>query len=215
MCEATASNAKNVLDLLEKAHPDARIYLDFDSPLQLLVATILSAQCTDAKVNQVTPGLWKAFPTARAIAGADRAKLEEIVRPTGFFRKKAESVQKVCQAVVEDFGGKVPDSLEDLINLPGIGRKTANVVLSNAMGQQAIAVDTHVGRVSQRIGLARSKDPDKIEQELCAVIPQQRRTRATHLLGTHGRRICSAKKPDCEHCPISGLCDYYAGQSGR
>ena len=213
MCEPTRANATKILDLLEKAHPDARIYLDFTSPLELLLATILAAQCTDAKVNQVTPRLWKAFPTAEAIAKADRAKLEKIVQPTGFYRKKAESLQKVCQAIVEDFGGKVPHSVEELTKLPGIGRKTANVVLSNAMGRQAVAVDTHVGRVSQRIGLARSKDPDKIEGELCNIVPEKRRTRATHLLGTHGRRICMARKPDCEGCPVRRLCDYYAGKT--
>lgn len=210
MCKPTSASARAVLDRLEKAHPDARVYLDFDSPLRLLVATILAAQCTDAKVNQVTPALWKAFPTARALADADRSELEAIVRPTGFFRKKAESVQVVCRAVVEEFGGRVPESVEELTRLPGIGRKTANVVLGEAFGRQAIAVDTHVGRVSQRIGLARSKQPDRIEAELCAIIPEGRWTRATELIGTHGRRICSAKKPACPSCPISKLCDYYA-----
>ena len=212
MCKPTPTNAKKVLDLLEKAHPDAHIYLDFTSPLELLVSTILAAQCTDAKVNQVAPMLWKAFPAARDIAEADRKELEKIVRPTGFFRKKAESVQKVCRAIAEDFGGKVPESLEELTALPGVGRKTANVVLANAMGQETIAVDTHVYRVSLRIGLAHSKDPDKIEQELCKIISQDRWTRATHLLGTHGRRICTAKKPDCPPCPVNKLCDYYHAQ---
>lgn len=213
MCQPTAANATKVLDHLEKSHPDAKVYLDFGSPLELLVAAILSAQCTDAKVNQVTPQLWKTFPTADAVANADTKKLERILRSTGFYHKKAQSVQKVCRAVAEDFGGKVPDNLDDLTALPGIGRKTANVVLSGAMGRQAIAVDTHVGRVSQRIGLARSKNPDKIEHELCDLIPENRWTRATHLLGTHGRRTCAAKKPDCENCPVGELCDYRAQQA--
>ena len=216
MCEPTRANAKKVLDRLEKAHPDARIYLDFRSPLELLVATVLAAQCTDEKVNEVTPRLWAAFPTARAIAQADPpygGRLEELLRPTGFFRRKAASVRKLCRVIVEEFGGRVPDNVEDLIRLPGVGRKTANVVLANAMGQQAIAVDTHVQRVSRRIGLARSKVPDKIEKELCEIIPQKRWTRATQLIGTHGRRICMAGKPDCENCPINRLCDYYAAQA--
>ena len=215
MCKPTKANATRVLDLMEAAHPDARIYLDFNSPLGLLVATTLAAQCTDAKVNEVTPLLWKAFPTAEAIAGADRARLEQIVRPTGFFRKKADSVQSICRAVVEDFGGEVPNTVEDLTKLPGIGRKTANVVLAQAFGRQAIAVDTHVGRVSQRIGLARKKQPDKIEQELCRIIPEDRWSRATLLMGTHGRRICHARKPDCADCPVRRLCDYPKQESKR
>lgn len=208
MCKPTKANATKILDLLEVAHPDARIYLDFNSPLELLVATTLAAQCTDAKVNEVTPLLWKAFPTPEAIAGADRAKLEQIVRPTGFFRKKANSVQSICRAVVDDFDGEAPDTLEGLTKLPGIGRKTANVVLAQAFGRQTIAVDTHVGRVSQRIGLARKKQPDKIERELCRIIPEDRWSRATLLMGTHGRRICHARKPDCPNCPVKRLCDY-------
>ncbi len=208
MCEPTRANAKKVLDRLERAYPDARIYLNFNSPLELLVGTILAAQCTDEKVNQVTPALWKAYPTPEAIAGADTARLEQILRPTGFFRQKTRSVQAVCKAITEH-GGRVPDSLEQLTRLPGVGRKTANVVLAHAMGQQAIAVDTHVGRVSQRIGLARSKQPDRIEQELCAIIPRERWTRATELMTTHGRRTCNAKRPDCAACSVSKLCDYF------
>ncbi len=208
MCKPTKANATRVLDLLEAAHPDARIYLDFNSPLELLVATTLSAQCTDAKVNEVTPLLWNAYPTDEAIAGAARAKLKQIVRPTSFFSKKANSVQSICRAVVEDFDGEVPHTLEDLTKLPGIGRKTANVVLAQALGRQAIAVDTHVGRVSQRIGLARKRQPDTIERELCKIIPEDRWSRATLLMGTHGRRICHARKPDCPNCPVKRLCDY-------
>ncbi len=212
MREPTKADAKEVLDRLEKAHPDARIYLEFDSPMELLVATILAAQCTDETVNRVTPQLWKAFPTVEALAKGDRARLEEVIRATGFFRRKAERLQNVCRAIVEEFGGKVPDSVEELTRLPGIGRKSANMVLADAMGQQAVAVDTHVKRVSRRIGLAREKDPDKIERELCGIIPEERWTRATHLLGTHGRRVCAARKPDCEHCPVGELCEYYRGQ---
>jgi len=213
MCEATKANAKKVLDRLEKAHPDARVYLNFSSPLELLLATILSAQCTDEKVNQVMPKVWEAFPTARDIADAEVADIEKVVRPTGFFRQKAMRLKEVSRAIVEDFGGRVPDSMEALTRLPGIGRKTANVVLANALGKPAIAVDTHVHRVSQRIGLARAKDPDKLEAELCAIIPESRRTRATQLIGTHGRRICGAKKPLCTECCVNALCDYYGGRA--
>jgi endonuclease-3 len=215
MCEPTQSNAKKVLDKLEKAHPDARIYLNFRSPIELLLATILSAQCTDEKVNQVMPKVWESFPTVSDIARADIAKLEQVVRPTGFFRQKARRLKEVSRAIVEDYGGNVPESLDELTRLPGIGRKTANVVLSNAFGQPGIAVDTHVERVSQRIGLAHSKEPDKIEKELCAIIPRERWTRATHLIGTHGRRICTARKPRCEECPVSTLCDYHAANAAK
>jgi len=215
VCEPTAANARKVLDRLEKAHPDARIYLDFRSPLELLVATILAAQCTDEKVNQVTPALWAAFPGPADIARADLGKLEELVRPTGFFRKKTRSIKSVCRAIVEDFGGRVPDDLDELTRLPGIGRKTANVVLGNAMGREALAVDTHVQRVSARIGLARGRDPDKIERALCDIIREKRWTRASQLLTTHGRRVCLARKPQCRACSVSRLCDYCAEQAGR
>ena len=209
MCEAIAADAKVVLDRLEKAHPDARIYLDFKTPLELLVATILAAQCTDEKVNEVAPQLWKAFPTARDLAGADPRKVEQVVKPTGFFRKKAASVQAVCRTVLDEFGGKVPDTLEELTRLPGVGRKTANIVLGQAFGRPAVAVDTHVQRVSLRIGLARGKQPDRIGEELCAIMPRERWRRATELIGTHGRRICTARKPACPKCPVNMLCDYY------
>jgi len=208
MCKATEANAKKVLDRLEKEYPDARIYLNFRSPLELLLATILAAQCTDEKVNEIMPRVWEAFPTPRDIADADLDALEKIIRPTGFFRKKAMRLKEVARAVVEDFGGELPRTVEEFIRLPGIGRKTANVVIGNAMGGQAIAVDTHVQRVAHRIGLACKKLPDTIEQELCALIPEERRTRATQLLTTHGRRICDAKKPACPGCPVRSLCDY-------
>ncbi len=202
--------ALDILDRLEEAHPDARIYLDYERPLELLVATILAAQCTDERVNKVTPGLFERWPDAEALADADREELEEEVRSTGFYHRKAESVQKCCRAIVEEHDGEVPQDLDALTDIPGVGRKTANVVLSNAFGRQAIAVDTHVKRVSTRLGLAEGKTTDKIEKELCEVIPEERWTRATLLMGTHGRRICTAKSPDCENCPVNDLCDYYA-----
>jgi len=209
MAKAAPEKAKEILDILEQTHPDARIYLDFESPLQLLLATILAAQCTDERVNQVTPVLFSKFPTPEDLARADAEEVQQIIRSTGFFRRKTQSIQAVCAEIVERYGGEVPQNMEELAALPGVGRKTANVVLANAFGQQAIAVDTHVQRVSTRLGLAKGKDPDRIEEQLCRLVPQQRWTRATHLMGTHGRRICTARNPDCENCPLNRLCHYH------
>jgi len=207
--------ALRILDALEAAHPDARIYLDYESPLQLLVATMLAAQCTDARVNEVTPRLFARYATASALAEADTAELEELIRPTGFFRQKARSVQACCRALVEEHGGGVPDDMDALTRLQGVGRKTASIVLAQAFGHDAIAVDTHVKRVSDRLGLARGSDPDKIERELAAAIPRTRWSRATLLLGTHGRRICTARKPDHAGCPVKWLCDFYQAMRTR
>ncbi len=198
-----------IIRLLRKHYPQARTALEFRDPLGILVATILAAQCTDERVNEVTPRLFRRFPTARDLADAESADVEEIVRPTGFFRQKTRSVQACCRALVEEHGGEVPADLDALTRLHGVGRKTANVVLAEAFGQQAIAVDTHVKRVATRLGLARASQPDKIEQELCAVIPRERWSRAALLLGTHGRRICAARKPNHEGCPVNALCDFY------
>jgi endonuclease-3 len=203
-------NAVKVLDILEKTHPDARVYLDYETPLQLLVATILSAQCTDAKVNEITPGLFRKYATAKAFAEAGKAELEKEVKSTGFFRKKAQRVRDCCRILVEEHGGKVPADPEVLTRMEGIGRKTANVILGEAFGLPAIAVDTHVERVSTRLGMATAKTPYKIEQQLCELIPEERWTRATQLIGTHGRRICHAKKPDHEACPVRDYCAFYA-----
>ena len=201
--------AARILDALEKAHPDARVYLDFDGPFQLLIATILSAQCTDDKVNEITPELFRRYPTAAELAAADPGDVEKLVHSTGFFRQKTRSVLECSRVLAEQHGGRVPNDMQALTGIKGVGRKTASVVISNAFGGQAVAVDTHVMRVSVRLGLARARTPEKVEAQLCAVIPEGRWTRATHLLGTHGRRICHAKKPDCEHCPVSKLCDFY------
>jgi endonuclease-3 len=206
---ALKARARRILGALDKAHPDARIYLDFQTPLQLLVATVLAAQCTDEKVNQITPVLFERYPSAEALARADQSQLEQMVRPTGFFRQKARSVRECCRAIVEEHGGKVPADLDALTRVRGVGRKTANVVLANAFGIAALPVDTHVLRVGTRLGLAEGTDADKVEQQLCEVIPEERWIRAGHLLGTHGRRICTAKKPDHENCPVKGLCDFY------
>ena len=197
-----------ILKILDEVYPDAHCTLDFTNPLELLVATVLSAQCTDVKVNQVTPAVFKKYPTAASYAAAPLAELEEAFHPTGFFRQKANSIQGICQALVENFKGQVPASLDDLVKLPGIGRKTANVILGNAFNIPGITVDTHLGRVSQRLGLTANKDAVKIEFDLMPLVPQERWTKFSHQAIWHGRRICTAKKPQCPACPLLPLCDY-------
>jgi endonuclease-3 len=206
-----------ILKILDQHYPEAHCTLDFANPLELLVATVLSAQCTDVKVNQVTPAVFKKYPTAAAYAAAPLAELEEAFHPTGFFRQKAKSVQGICQALVQQFDGQVPPSLEALVKLPGIGRKTANVILGNAFGIPGITVDTHLGRVSQRLGLTLSKDPVKIEFDLMPLVPQARWTTFSHQIIWHGRRVCTAQKPQCPVCPLLPYCDYGqdAGKGGH
>src|SRR6266571_7820239 len=206
--EAKRSRARRIIRELKKSYPDAKIALDFGNPLELLVATILSAQCTDERVNMVTPALFKKYPGARDYVRAEPATLEQEVRSTGFYRAKTRSIIGMAKALVEKHGGEVPRSREALTALPGVGLKTANVLLGNAFGEQAIAVDTHVFRVSQRLGLARSNDPDEIHDQLVAVLPAPEWTLATHLLTTHGRRICAARKPLCPLCPVKRLCPW-------
>jgi endonuclease III len=193
---------------LERAHPDAKLALDFSTPLELLVALILAAQCTDAKVNEVTASLFKRYRTARDYADAPQKVLEELVRATGFYRQKSASVRRCCQALVDRFGGEVPRDLDSLLTLPGVGRKTANILLGNAFGVPGIGVDTHVGRLSQRLGLTRQTDPDKIEADLTKIVPRGRQIRFCHLLQYHGRRVCLARKPDCPACVLVKICPY-------
>jgi endonuclease-3 len=202
------ARARKILRALERTYPDAKIALNFTSPFELLVATILSAQCTDERVNMVTPGLFGRYPTARHLAGADPSRLEDEIRSTGFFRAKARALLGMARAVLERHGGEVPRSREALTALPGVGLKTANVVIGNAFGGNALAVDTHVFRVSQRLGLARSAEPDVIHEQLVAVLPRERLTQATHLLIVHGRRTCTARKPACPVCPVRTLCPW-------
>jgi len=205
---ARQARAKKILDALERAYPDAKIALDFTTPLQLLIATILSAQCTDERVNMVTPALFKTYPTAQALARAKPAKLEKEIRSTGFFRAKTRSLLGMAQALVERHGGEVPRERDALVELPGVGLKTANVVLGNAFGVDALAVDTHVFRVSQRLALAKSEDAVEIHDQLVQVLPTGRLTQGTHLLIIHGRRTCAARKPACPVCAVRALCPW-------
>jgi endonuclease-3 len=198
---------RKIIVRLKKAHPDAKLALNFSSPFELLVALILAAQCTDEKVNEVTGSLlFKKYRTPADYAHAPAEELEADIRPTGFFRNKTKSIQRCCQQLIERFGGRVPDTLEDLISLPGVGRKTANIVLGNAFGEPAIGVDTHVMRLSQRLGFTRHDDPDKIEADLTAIVPRPEQIHFCHLLQFHGRRICVARKPKCYECVVSDLC---------
>jgi endonuclease-3 len=205
---AKQARARKILDGLQQAYPDARIALDFKTPLQLLIATILSAQCTDERVNMVTPGLFKTYPSAQALARAKPAKLEKEIRSTGFFRAKTRSLLGMAQALVERHGGEVPRDRDALVELPGVGLKTANVVLGNAFGVDALAVDTHVFRVSQRLALAKSEDATEIHDQLVQILPKGRLTQGTHLLIIHGRRTCVARKPACPVCAVRALCPW-------
>ena len=198
---------RQIISRLKKAYPDAHCELHHKNPLQLLIATILSAQCTDDRVNKVTPALFARCRTAQDFAEIPTSELEGLIRTTGFFRSKAKSIRGCAATLVKNHGGEVPKTMEHLHKLPGVGRKTANVVLGNAFNlAEGIVVDTHVGRLSRRLGLTRQHDPVKVEQALVKIVPKQDWTLFSHLLIWHGRRRCSARKPDCTHCEISDLC---------
>ena len=204
---AIGAYALEVFSRLKRAYPDARTELDYETPLQLAIATILSAQCTDKRVNMVTPLLFQTFPTAAALADAPPEKLEEIIKSTGFFRNKTKSLIGLGKALVERHNGEVPDSMEALVKLPGIGRKTANVILGNAFGKnEGIVVNTHVARLSHRLGLTRETDPVKIEQDLMPLFPPKDWALLSHLLIFHGRRVCEARRPKCEICVLNDIC---------
>jgi endonuclease-3 len=191
---------------LAKVHPDAHCELDFTTPLELAVATILSAQCTDARVNLVTPAVFARYRTAAAYAAADRAELEGLIQPTGFFRNKTSSLISLGQALCDNHGGEVPRSLDELVALPGIGRKTANVVLGNAFGVPGLTVDTHFGRLSRRLGWTEETDPVKVEYAVMRLIPKKEWTILSHRLIFHGRRVCFARKPACGSCAVARWC---------
>jgi endonuclease III len=196
-----------VISRLKDEYPDARTELNWENPLELLVATMLSAQTTDVRVNMVTEKLFEKYRTAAEYAGADPAELEADIRPIGFYRNKARSLQGMARALLDEHGGEVPRSMAGLVSLPGVGRKTANVVLGNAFGvDEGVVVDTHVRRVSRRLGLTAENDPEKIEQDLLGVVPEVERTLFSHLLILHGRRVCKARKPDCPGCVLSDIC---------
>jgi len=206
--QSNRNRVTNIIKVLSKDIPDSTIALKFSTPFELLIATILSAQCTDVRVNEVTKGLFKKYRSPKDYAEAESKELEEDIRPTGFYRNKAKSIQRSCQELVDRFGGKVPKTLEALVTLPGVGRKTANVLLGNAFGIPGIVVDTHVRRVSQRIGLTKNDDPVKIEFDLMEIVPKEEWTHFSNLLVWHGRRTCMARKPLCETCTIRKWCDY-------
>ncbi|HVV77407.1 MAG TPA: endonuclease III [Mycobacteriales bacterium] len=195
--------------ILQQTYPDAHCELNFDSPLQLLVATVLSAQCTDKMVNSVTPALFRKYPTPADYAGADRAEMETMIKSTGFFRAKTDSLMKLGQALDERYDGEVPGKLKDLVTLPGVGRKTANVVLGNAFGVPGITVDTHFGRLSRRFGWTTEDDPVKVEHEVGALFGKRDWTGLSHRMIWHGRRACHARRPACGACPLAKLCPSY------
>jgi endonuclease III len=203
---ALVRRARKINRELTGLYPDAHCELDFTTPLELLVATILSAQCTDKRVNMVTPILFAKYPTAADYAAADRAEVEQIIQSTGFFRAKTTSIIGLGQALCERFGGEVPPRLKDLVTLPGVGRKTANVVLGNAFGIPGITVDTHFGRLSRRFGWTALEDPDKVEQEVGALFPKADWTMLSQRLIWHGRRVCHARRPACGACGVARLC---------
>jgi endonuclease-3 len=205
------SRTKKLMALLDAAHPNAGCALSHHDPFQLIVATILSAQCTDERVNLTTPALFSKFPDADSLAGADVAELEAIIRPTGFFRNKARNLIGMAYALAQHHGGIVPNDFAALKALPGVGQKTANVVLANAFGVPALAVDTHIFRVARRIGLSEANSPEEVEADLCGIFPKSSWIALHHQLIWHGRLICSARKPKCQECPLANLCAVGSG----
>jgi len=205
----SAKNIDKILPLLKKEYPQARIALNFSNPLEILVATVLSAQCTDERVNMVTKSLFQKYRKVQDYAKANLKTFEQEIRSTGFYRNKAKNIISATQKIVRDFGGKMPDSMDELLKLPGVARKTANIVLFNGFGKvEGIAVDTHVRRLTQRLGLTKNQDPDKIEQDLIKLLDKKEWGKFSYLLIDHGRKICDAKKPKCLECILQKLCPY-------
>ena len=203
---AKKKRAQAIYRILSKSYPDVHCELDFKNPLQLLVATVLSAQCTDKRVNAVTPALFKRYKNVKDFAGADLRELQRIIKSTGFFRAKAKNIKGLSLAIVERHGGKVPNSLDELVKLPGLGRKTANVVLGHAFDTPGITVDTHFGRLSRRFGWTKETDPVKVEFEVMELIPRKEWTNLSQRMIWHGRRVCHSRKPACGACPLQKLC---------
>lgn len=203
----TSGHVTQIIARLQATYPDAHCELDYETPIQLLVATILSAQCTDARVNMTTPALFARFPTVEALAGADPVEMEELVRPTGFYRQKARYIREAATRILTEYGGEVPSDLDELLTLPGVARKTANVVRGEIFGlSDGITVDTHVKRLAARLGLTTATDPVKVERDLMAIIPRESWREISHLLIWHGRRLCTARKPACHECPLNDIC---------
>ena len=203
----TPAPVSETISRLRSLYPEARTELNWQTPLELLVATILSAQCTDVRVNQVTEDLFRRYRSARDYAGVDQETLEEQIRSTGFYRNKAKSIQGMARGLLENHGGEVPRTLDELVKLPGVGRKTANVVLGDAFGApEGVVVDTHVKRLSARLGLTEQKDPEKVERDLMQVVPKEEWAAFSHLLIFHGRNVCKARKPDCPACSLNDIC---------
>ena len=198
--------AEEIIKIFETEYQDADCTLDYETPLQLLIATQLAAQCTDARVNLVTPALFKRFKTVQDFADADEAELSEYIRSTGFFRNKTKNIIACCKKLISDFGGEVPQTMDELLSLPGVGRKTANLVLGDVFGVPGIVVDTHAGRLARRMGLTKNTDPFKVEKDLLKIIPVRKQTQFCHCLVFHGRKYCDARKPDCENCPVEEVC---------
>jgi endonuclease-3 len=217
MPDTTPISADLLLERLEALHPDAHCELNYRNPLELLIATILSAQCTDERVNQVTASLFRKYTSPEDYLAVPEEELQEDIRPTGFFRNKTKSIRGACRHILDTYGGEVPDTMEDLLTLPGVARKTANVVLSNAFGKaEGIAVDTHVSRIAQLTGITRNTDPNKIERDLLAYFPREKWALINHLLIFHGRRVCIARRPRCEVCPLNDVCpSAFAWQEAR
>ena len=203
------SRTRKIIEILKKEYPNAGPRLRFSNPLELLIAGILAAQCTDERVNEVTKTLFIKYKTADDYANADLDELRAEIYSTGTFRRKAEMIKECCNVIATEYNGVVPNTMDDLVSLPGVGRKTANMVMADIFGVPGIIMDTHVIRLSQRIGLSDKKIPDKMEIDLIEIVPKRDRTIFSHLLAFHGRKVCVARKPKCEQCKINGLCDYY------
>lgn len=205
---ATKNRAAEIVDRLEKVYPEAQCSLVYEKPYELLISVRLSAQCTDARVNIVTKELFKRFPTLESFAEADISEVEKIVMPCGLFRTKAKSIVELSKKLIDDFGGRVPDTMEGLLSLPGVGRKTANLILGDVYKQPAVVTDTHCIRICGRLGLSEGDDPAKVEKQLREVLPMERASDFCHRLVNFGRGTCSARKPKCEGCPLTDLCEY-------